>query len=60
MVDHLEQMKGSHATAKKAVDSGDFVRLQQMEEHGAEILSFKDSENSDNSLLHHAIKSNNL
>lgn len=31
-----------------------------MEEHGADILSFKDRENSDNSLLHFGVKSNNL
>ena len=31
MVDHLEQMKGTYATAKQAGDNGDFNRLQQME-----------------------------
>ena len=31
MVDHLEQMKGSHASAKQVADNGDFDRLQQME-----------------------------
>ena len=31
-----------------------------MEEHGADLMSFKDQENSDNSLLHFAVKSDNL
>ena len=60
MIDHLEQMKGSEAVAKEAAENGDFERLQKMEEHGADILSFKDSQNFDNSLLHHAAKTNNM
>ena len=46
--------------AKQAAENGDFDRLQKMEEHGADILSFKDAQNSDNSLLHHAAKTNNM
>lgn len=53
-------MKGSEAMAKQAAESGDFERLQKMEEHGADILSFKDTGNSDNSLLHYAAKTSNM
>lgn len=53
-------MKGSEAMAKQAAESGDFERLQKMEEHGADILSYKDTENSDNSLLHYAAKTSNM
>ena len=60
MIDHLEQMKGTEATAKEAAESGDFERLQKMEEHGADILSFKDAANFDNSLLHYAAKTDNM
>ena len=60
MIEHLEQMKGSEAMAKEAAENGDFDRLQKMEEHGADILSFKDAANFDNSLLHHAAKTNNM
>jgi len=60
MMDHLEEMKGTEASAKEAAQNGDFDKLQKMEEHGAEIMNFKDSENQDNSLLHYAVKSDNL
>ena len=43
MIDHLEQMKGSESMAKQAAEAGDFDRLHKMEEHGADILSFKDA-----------------
>ena len=45
MMDHLEEMKGTEASAKEAAQNGDFDKLQKMEEHGAEIMNFKDSEN---------------
>ena len=60
MVEHLEQMKGTNETAKQAAEEGNFEKLLKMEEHGADLLNFKDNENQDNSLLHFAVKSDNL
>ncbi len=40
MMDHLKQMQGSSSLAKTAASEGDFDRLQKMQEHGADILSF--------------------
>ena len=31
-----------------------------MEQHGAELFNFRDNENQGNSLLHYAVKTNNL
>ena len=45
MMDHLASMKGSSDLAKTAASEGDFERLQQMQGHGADILSFRDSAN---------------
>lgn len=53
-------MQGSEEEARKAADEGNFQALKNMTEHGADLLSFKDSVNQDNSLLHHAAKSSNL
>ena len=45
MVEHLEQMKGTNETAKQAAEEGNFEKLLKMEEHGADLLNFKDNEN---------------
>ena len=60
MMDHLAQMKGSSEQAQAAAVEGDFEALQKMQQHGADILSFRDHENQDNCLLHFAVKSDNV
>lgn len=60
MEDHLEEMKGSEELARISADNGDFEKLKNMMEHGADILSFRDSASQDNTLLHFAVKNNNL
>ena len=60
MMEHLESMQGSSASAKQAASEGDFDRLQKMQEHGADILGFQDPENQGNTLLHFAVKTDNL
>ena len=47
-------------TAKQAAEEGNFNQLQKMEEHGSDLLSFKDTENQDNTLLHFAVKTDNV
>ena len=39
---------------------GDFEALEKMQQHGADLLSFRDHDNHDNSLLHFAVKSDNI
>ena len=53
-------MKGTNESAKRAVEEGDYEKLQKMEQHGAELFNFRDNENQGNSLLHYAVKTNNL
>lgn len=60
MEDHLIEMKGSEEEARKAADEGDFVKLKNMIEHGGDLMTFKDSANQDNTLLHFAAKTNNM
>lgn len=43
MEDHLEEMKGSEELARISANNGDFEKLKNMIEHGADILSFRDS-----------------
>ena len=53
-------MKGTNESAKRAAEEGDYEKLQKMEQHGAELFNFRDNENQGNSLLHYAVKTNNL
>lgn len=53
-------MQGSEEEARKAADDGDFQKLKNMIEHGADIMTFKDGANQDNTLLHFATKTNNM
>jgi len=43
MEDHLEEMKGSEELARISANNGDFEKLKNMIEHGADILSYRDS-----------------
>ena len=45
MMDHLQQMQGSSSAAKTAASEGDFDKLLKMQEHGADLMSFKDKDN---------------
>ena len=53
-------MKGTTELAKTAASEGDFDRLFQMQLHGSDLLAFKDSANQDNTLLHFAVKTDNM
>ena len=45
MEDHLEEMQGSEELARESANNGDFEKLKNMMEHGADILNFKDKAN---------------
>ena len=53
-------MKGTTELAKTAASEGDFERLFQMQQHGADILGFRDTANQENTLLHFAVKTDNI
>jgi len=53
-------MQGSSDLAKAAATEGDFEKLRKMQEHGADILGFRDSANQESTLLHFSVKTGNL
>ena len=57
--EHVEEMKGDDDAIKTLAQEGKFEELKKFLVHGANVLSFKDKENWNNSLLHVASKANN-